>query len=156
MTSTIDPTKIGKPAGRRRHVRTLTGMYIYLSSSFELLIVVVQQDIFLRKTRREKTNGQEVKRRSGERVCVLSIGVSLRHLVFYLPLTIATLTKNTDVDQVTKSVVNHVQTSLARQCYNLGMTYPFDPSVKVVRYQPTQMTSEPIKQLHSQSGMISL
>ena len=82
MTSTIDPTKIGKPAGRRRHVRTLTGMYIYLSSSFELLIVVVQQDIFLRKTRREKTNGQEVKRRSGERVCVLSIGVSLRTFVF--------------------------------------------------------------------------
>ena len=38
--------------------------------------------------------------------------------------------KNTDVDQVTKSVVNHVQTSLARQCYNLGMTHPFDPSVK--------------------------
>ena len=27
MTSTIDPTKIGKPARARRHVRTLTGMY---------------------------------------------------------------------------------------------------------------------------------
>jgi starch phosphorylase len=25
MTSTIDPTKIGKPARVRRHVRTLTG-----------------------------------------------------------------------------------------------------------------------------------
>ena len=32
---------------------------------------------------------------------------------------------NTDVDQVTKSVVNHVQTSLARQCYNLGTTLLF-------------------------------
>ena len=46
-----------------------------------------------------------------------------------------------------------VQTSLARQCYNLGMTQPFDPFVKVIRYHPTQMTSEPIKQQHSQSEM---
>jgi hypothetical protein len=64
--------------------------------------------------------------------------------------------KNTDVDQVTKSVVNHVQTSLARQCYNLGTTLPLDPSIEVIRYQPTQMTSEPIKQQLSRSGMISL
>ena len=117
---------------------------------------MVQQDIFPRKTRREKTNGQGVKRRSGERVCVLSIGVSLRTFVFLSSSHDRNVNENTDVDQVTKSVVNHVQTSLARQCYNLGMTHPFDPSVKVVRYQPTQMTSEPIKQLHSQSGMISL
>ena len=43
--------------------------------------------------------------------------------VFSSSLTVALAT---DVDQpeVTKSVVNHVQTSLARQCYNLGMTQP--------------------------------
>jgi glycogen phosphorylase len=126
MTSTIDPTKIGKPPSRRRHVRTLTGMYFPLSSSFELLIIV-QQDIFLRKTRRGKTNGQGAKRRSGEMVCVLSIRVSLRHLFFCLLSRSQHYEnyENTDVDQVTKSVVNHVQTSLARQCYNLGMTLFF-------------------------------
>lgn len=64
--------------------------------------------------------------------------------------------ENADIDQVTKSIVNHVQTSLARQCYNLGTSLPFDPSVEVIRYQLTQMTSEPIKLLHLQSGMISL
>ena len=40
MTSTIDPTKIGKPARPRRHVRTLTGISHSHSSSYKLLIVV--------------------------------------------------------------------------------------------------------------------
>ena len=61
--------------------------------------------------------------------------------------------ENTDIDQVTKSVVNHIQTSLQVARQNPGMTLPFDPSVEVIRYQHTQMTSEPIKQQHSQSEM---
>ena len=53
--------------------------------------------------------------------------------VFSSSLTIAKLQM---LIRSPKSVVNHVQTSLARQCYNLGMTRPFDPSLKVIRYQP--------------------
>ena len=86
MTSTIDPAKIGKPVRIRRHVRTLTGIYYIFSLWSHRLCCssLWPQDIFPRKTRRGKTNGQGVRRRSGEMVCEPSIGVSLRQLFFCL------------------------------------------------------------------------
>ncbi|KAI0078412.1 glycosyltransferase family 35 protein [Panus rudis PR-1116 ss-1] len=80
MTSTIDPTKIGKPQQRaRRHVRSLTG---YTPETDE-------------KGREKWPRGDEQTWKAGLR------GV------------------DKDVPDVTKSFVNHVQTSLARQAYNL-------------------------------------
>ena len=80
--------------------------------------------------------------------------VSLRHLFFVFPHD-----SNTTVTKIQMLIKSRslLLTSLARQCYyNLGTTLPFDPSVEVIRYQHTQMTSEPIKQQYSRSGMISL
>ena len=85
MTSIIDPTKIGKPVRVRRHVRTLTGMYFHYHHHRLSRSSLWPKDIFPKKTRRGKTNGQGVKRRSGERECELLIRVSLRHLFFVFP-----------------------------------------------------------------------
>ncbi|EMD35202.1 glycosyltransferase family 35 protein [Gelatoporia subvermispora B] len=81
MTSTIDPSSIGKPPPKRgrRHVRTLTG---YTPETDE--------------------QGKEKWLRGDETVWRSSIP----------PL-------HKDVPAITKSVVNHVHTSLARQAYNL-------------------------------------
>ncbi|GJE89080.1 glycosyltransferase family 35 protein [Phanerochaete sordida] len=80
MTSTIDPTNIGKPPPKRRHVRTLTG---YLPEVDE-------------KTGKEKwPRGEEKVWKEGSRG------------------------PDRDVPSITKSFVNHVNTSLARQAYNL-------------------------------------
>lgn len=156
MTSTIDPTKIGKPARVRRHVRTLTGMYFPLSSSFELLIVVATGYLPEKDAsgKDKWPRGEEKVWREGMRTIDRGEFTTFDFCLFSRSSTLRN--ENTDVDHVTKSIVNHVQTSLARQCYNLGTTFPFDPSIEVIRYQPTQMTSEPIKQQHSRSGMISL
>jgi len=50
-------------------------------------------------------------------------------LSFSFNLTYLTLLRMLDVADVTKSFVNHVQTSLARQAYNLGMSLPSYPSL---------------------------
>ena len=134
MTSTIDPTKIGKPARARRHVRTLTGMYFPTAKCHYCLsyFIVVATGYLPEKDASGKDKwprGEEKVWREGMRT--IDRGeFTTSFLLSYL--TIATH-ENTDVDQVTKSVVNHVQTSLARQCYNLGTALPFDPSVEVIR-----------------------
>ncbi|KZT65114.1 glycosyltransferase family 35 protein [Daedalea quercina L-15889] len=79
MTSTIDPNTIGKPASRRRHVRSLTG---YTPETDE--------------------SGKEKWPKGEEKIWK----ESMRGL-------------DKDVPSIAKSVVNHVQTSLARQAYNL-------------------------------------
>ena len=156
MTSTIDPAKIGKPARTRRHVRTLTGVYFPLSSSSQLLINVATGYLPEKDAsgKDKWPRGEEKVWRDGMRT--LDRGEFTTFVFNLLSRSQHWHYENTDVDQVTKSVVNHVQTSLARQCYNLGTTLLFDPSVEVIRYQHTQMTSEPIKQQHSRSGMTSL
>ncbi|GBE87017.1 Glycogen phosphorylase [Sparassis crispa] len=94
MTSTIDPSTIGKPPQRaRRHVRTLTN--------------------FLPET---DETGKEKWPRGDETVWKAAIrGV------------------DTDVPSITKSVVNHVQTSLARQAYNLDDLGAYQAAAMSVR-----------------------
>jgi starch phosphorylase len=128
MTSTIDPTKIGKPAGRRRHVRTLTGMYFQCHSSFRLLIIVATGYLPEKDAsgKDKWPRGEEKVWREGMRT------IDRGEFTTFVLCSLTIEHENTDVDQVTKSVVNHVQTSLARQCYNLGTILPFDPSVQVI------------------------
>ncbi|CAL1697658.1 unnamed protein product [Somion occarium] len=79
MTSTIDPSTIGKPARARRHVRSVTGYFPEIDEK-----------------------GQEKWPRGDEKVWKAGLrGV------------------HRDVPAITKSVVHHVQTSLARQPYNI-------------------------------------
>ena len=135
MTSTIDPNTIGKPARARRHVRTLTGKFfspivVTSGSGFgahdaNVRVIGRVYDLQVtsrRKTRPGKKNGPGEKRLCGRRACDLSTPVCglLSHCV-----VLRSSFLGIDVEQITKSFVNHVQTSLARQPYNLGMVYAF-------------------------------
>ena len=137
MTSIIDPTKFGKPVRVRRHVRTLTGMCYHHRSTRSSLW---PQDTFpkIRAGERQMAKGWREGLERGNANYWLK--VSLRHLFFVFPHD----SNTTKIQMLIKSQ------------FNLGTTLPFDPSVEVIRYQHTQMTSEPIKQQYSRSGMISL
>ncbi|TFY65313.1 hypothetical protein EVJ58_g2047 [Rhodofomes roseus] len=93
MTSTIDPKAIGKPAPKRRHVRSLTG---YTPETDE--------------------SGKEKWPRGDEKVWK----ESMREL-------------DKDVPSIAKSIVNQVQTSLARQAYNLDNLGAYQAAALAVR-----------------------
>lgn len=114
MTSTIDPKTIGRPARPRRHVRTLTGKPWVIWPSR------TSSHTFFRLLPRERLVGQRTvaigRRENLERghddcphQCVVCDPIFTRN------------NWDPDVSEVTKSVIGHVQTSLARQPYNLGM-----------------------------------
>lgn len=77
----------------------------------------------------EKKNGLEVMKKSGKSGSEVSTQVHLPNL----PINLCELTIVLDVPSITKSIVNHVQTSLAREAYNLDDQGAYQASALSVR-----------------------
>jgi hypothetical protein len=117
----VDVSKIGKPPissrPKRRHVRSLTGNHHLHILYFEPILIPTYfpQATSLRWTRRVKKNGPGVTSRVGKLPCVAFTQV--------LPLPACIVHRATkltaDVPEITKAVVNHIQTSLGRAPYNI-------------------------------------
>jgi hypothetical protein len=77
----------------------------------------------------EKKNGLEVMRKSGKLGSEVSTQVRLANLTIHL----YELPVDLDVPSITKSIVNHVQTSLAREAYNLDDQGAYQAAASSVR-----------------------
>lgn len=116
MTSILDTTTIGRPQRPRRHVRSLTGTSSR-DTAASLSNLALFQVTFQRRMIPEKKNGPEARRKCGGMAIGSSIRVSDRRnpIRVWWPL----VSCHEDIRSLTRSFVNHVQTSLARQVYSL-------------------------------------
>ncbi|KAF7303281.1 Alpha-1,4 glucan phosphorylase [Mycena kentingensis (nom. inval.)] len=107
----VDPKTIGKPTRARRHVRTLTGEFCHHAPLSVLLIVPIAG--YLPET---DVDGKEKWPRGDEQTWKQNMrGVE------------------TNIDKINRSFVNHVQTSLARQPYNLDKLGAYQAAALSVR-----------------------
>lgn len=120
MTSTIDPKTIGKPQRARRHVRTLTGTTASTMARRQSGTRLIALTGYLPEV---DATGKEHWPRGDETVwksALRGVDEGEHNQRTRLIQGLNEIASRPDVPSITKSIVNHVQTSLARQPYNLG------------------------------------
>jgi glycogen phosphorylase len=124
MTSVLDINTIGKPQRPRRHVRSLTGALNPLC----VLSTNTQTGYFpdLDAAGKEKwPRGEETAWKNNMR----GLDTGIRLIAAHTPMLIIEI----DVSSITRSVVNHVQTSIARQAYNIDDLGAYQAAALTVR-----------------------
>jgi starch phosphorylase len=132
MTSVLDPSTIGKPRRPRKHVRTLTGKEHSLFAG-----AADRHPRFAAFFPERDASGKEKWPRGDEKTWKagapgLSDG-NARNLAFNAHLAITRNHQFTDVPSITKSIVNHVQTSLSRQAHNIDNLGAYQAAALSVR-----------------------